>query len=187
MARLRHEDHLDLEQFRDYLRLLARLQIDARVQARVDPSDVVQQTLLEAHEALARSDAVVPGDLAAYLRRILCRNLVDAVRRHQAGRRAVNLEQSLEQSSQRLEVWLADDQSGPEQKLARQEELQQVADALGELPQDQRTAVELKYLKGNSVAAIARQMQRSEQAVGGLLRRGLARMRERLKAWGGKQ
>jgi RNA polymerase sigma-70 factor (ECF subfamily) len=182
MHRPLRDDSPDLESFRDYLRLLARLQIDGRLRARIDPSDLVQQTLLEAHQALVRPEAVVPADLPAYLRRILSRNLVDAIRQHQAGRRDVNLEHSLEQSSQRLEAWLADDQSGPEQKLARQEELQQMASAMAELPEDQRTALELKYLQGASVADIAVEMQRSEEAVGGLLRRGLARLRERLRA-----
>ena len=181
MLRPLHDDRPDLESFRDYLRLLARWQIDGRLRARIDPSDLVQQTLLEAHQALIRPEAVIPADIPAYLRRILGRNLVDAVRRHHAGRRDVDLEQSLEKSSFRLEAWLADDQSGPEQKLARQEELQQMARALAELPEDQRTAVELKYLQGASVAAIAVEMQRSEEAVGGLLRRGLARLRERMK------
>jgi RNA polymerase sigma-70 factor (ECF subfamily) len=175
-------DQLDLEQYREYLGLLARWQIDSSLRARIDPSDLVQQTMLEAHEALVRPEADIPTDVAAYLRRILGHNLVDAVRRHQAGRRDVHLEQSLERSSLRLESWLADDHSSPEQKLARQEELRELAAALNGLPEDQRTAVELKYLQGESVADIAVQMKRSEEAFGGLLRRGLAQLRDRLKA-----
>jgi RNA polymerase sigma-70 factor (ECF subfamily) len=182
MTRPGLDDGPDLERFRDYLRLVARLQLDKRIQARMDPSDLVQQTLLEAHQALARPEAEAPADLAAYLRRILGRNLVDAVRRHHAGVRDVDLEQSLEESSLRLEAWLADKEAGPEEKLTRQEQLAQLADTLVGLPEDQRTAVELKYLQGQTVAAIAEQMQRSEEAVGGLLRRGLAGLRQRFKA-----
>src|ERR687884_581060 len=79
-----------------------------------------------------------------------------------------------------LDVWLADERSSPSEQALRQERLRRLDEALAALPEDQRTAVELKHLHGLAVADIAHQMGRSETAVGGLLRRGIRKLRERL-------
>src|SRR5271165_6970292 len=87
-----------LEQFRDYLRLLARLQIDARLRGKLDPSDLVQQTLLKAHQAEGQFRGATAAEQAAWLRQILARTLANAIRDFGRGKRDVHLERSLEAS-----------------------------------------------------------------------------------------
>jgi RNA polymerase sigma-70 factor (ECF subfamily) len=171
-----------LEDYREYLRVLARLNLDARLQGKLDPSDVVQETLLKAHQGLDGFRGRTDTEMAAWLRTILANTLADALRRFQAGTRDVGLEMSLkeavEQSSSRLEAWLVAEQSSPEERAMRQEELVALAEALAQLPEDQRRAVELRHLGGCTVGEVAGQMGRSKEAVAKLLLRGVGRLRK---------
>ncbi len=98
-----------LEQYVDYLTLLARLQIDPRLRSRLDPSDIVQQTLLIAHEKLGQFRGRTDAEMAAWLRAILANTLAQASRRFYGlkAERARSLEKAIEESSARLEAWLA--------------------------------------------------------------------------------
>jgi RNA polymerase sigma-70 factor, ECF subfamily len=172
--------------YRDYLRLLARIGLDPRLRAKMDPSDIVQDTLLRAYERREQFRGQTEGERVVWLRQILATQLIDAVRRFTAGARDVGMERSLEaaveQSSARLEQFLAREESGAGPDAAREARLVHLAEALARLPDDQRTAVELQHLHGYSVEAVAAHMQRSKAAVGGLLRRGMKRLRELLGA-----
>src|SRR6516225_5694382 len=92
-------DGPDLEAFRTYLRLLARAGLDPRLQAKLDPSDIVQQTLLEAHKDLADFRGQSPEELRAWLRQVLARNLVNALRDFRRDKRDVAREQALVEES----------------------------------------------------------------------------------------
>jgi RNA polymerase sigma-70 factor (ECF subfamily) len=170
-----------VERYRSYLLLLARIQLDARPRAAVDASDVVQQTLLEAH---AKKDQFAGDDagMAAWLRRALANNIRDAFRRLRRYKRDVarerSLEQAVEESSLRLANCLAAKGPSPSFQAAKTEDLLRLADALQELPDGQREAVALHHLHGWALAEIAEHLGRSDGAVAGLLHRGVRRLRE---------
>ncbi len=173
-----------LEEYRDYLHLLGRLELDPRLQGKLDLSGVVQQTLLEASQGAERFRGNTEADRAAWLRKIFAHNLTDEVRRISAQMRDVGRERSveaaLEESSARVEAWLVSEQSSPSQRAVRHEQLEQLAAALAHLPSDQRTAIELHHLRGLSLAEAAEQMQRTRSAVASLIFRGLENLRQQM-------
>jgi RNA polymerase sigma-70 factor (ECF subfamily) len=174
-----------LELYREYLHLLARLQIDPRLRGKLDPSDVVQEALLRAHERWDQFRGTTDAELATWLRQILANQLAEALRRFTRQKRDVGLEQSLtaavEESSARLERWLAGEELAPADRSVRDERLLRMSEALAALPEDQRAAVEMRYLQGLTVSRIGELMGRTEASVAGLLRRGLDRLREILR------
>jgi len=177
---------LPLDRFRQYLLLLARLHLGDDARAKMDASDVVQETLLEAHRKRSQFRGGSEAELAAWLRQMLAFSIADAHRAWSREKRDISRERSLEaafnDSSSKLESMLAAPHSSPSQRASRQEQLVRLADALAQLPEDQRQAVVRKHLQGETVAAIAQHLDRTETAVGGLLRRSMARLRELLKA-----
>lgn len=174
-----------LERYREYLRLLARLHFGPALRAQMDPSDVVQLTMLEAQQALPGFRGTTDAELAAWLRQILARNLADALRTAGRAKRDVarqrSLEQALDESSSRLEAWLAADQTSPSEHAVRNEQLAQLAEAIARLPELQREAVVLRHLEGCSLAQIAARLDKTEAAVVGLLQRGLRTLRSHLE------
>jgi RNA polymerase sigma-70 factor (ECF subfamily) len=167
-----------LEEYRDYLHLLARVQLRAELRGKLDPSDLVQETLLKAHHKRDQFRGGTHKEMAGWLRQILAHTMADAARRLRLEETCgPHLESSLEESASRLEVWLATDSSSPSERAMRQEELLRLARALGQLPEDQRTALELKHLQGWSVEAIGTHMGKTKAAVGGLLRRAVKKLR----------
>jgi RNA polymerase sigma-70 factor (ECF subfamily) len=176
-------DDLPLERFRDYLRLLARLHL-GDAPGGLDPSDVVQQTLLEAHRKRDQFRGPNEAALAGWLRQLLACTLIDA--RRARGRlkrdadRERSLEAALERSSAGLAASLAADQTSPSERAGRHEEAVRLAAALARLPDDQREAVTRRHLLGEPLAAISAAMGRSPAAVAGLLKRGLRQLRESL-------
>lgn len=175
---------MNLDHFRSYLLLLARIRLDRKIQGKLDPSDIVQQTMLEAHAAIESFRGENAAAQAAWLRQILARNLANAVRDLAREKRDVKRERSihadLDASASHLEGWLAADQSSPSQQAQRHERALLLADALANLPEQQREAIVLRHFHGSSLAEIADELKTTTAAVTGLLHRGLKNLRKAL-------
>ena len=168
--------------YRNYLALLARLQVGRRLQGKVDPSDLVQETFLAGHRGFAGFRGRTEAELLGWLRSILAATLASLGRRYWGTqRRDVRLERELagelEQSSHALERGLAADHSTPSQRAARREQAVLLADALGRLSADHREVMILRHLEELSFPEVARRMGRSVEAVKKLWARALAQLR----------
>jgi RNA polymerase sigma-70 factor (ECF subfamily) len=173
-----------LERYRSYLMLLARWHWNPRLTGKLDPSDVVQQTLVQAWQGRSGFRGETDAELKAWLRQILTRSLADLARSYGQQKRDLAKERSLDamvsDSSARLEAWLDDQRSSPQEQAQRNELLVQLADAMGALPESQQEAVTLFHLHGMSVKEIGELMNRTPAAVASLLKRGLQTLRTAL-------
>ncbi len=171
-----------LARYRGYLRMLAGLQLDPRLRSKLDPSDIVQQSMIQAYDAWNQLRGVSEGERLAWLKTIVARNVLHALRDFRRAKRDICREMSLEAvvdaSSARLEGWLSGGHSTPSRCAERAEQLLQIASAVENLPPGQRDAVMLFYWQGCSLAEISENLGRSLSAVVGLLHRGVTRLRE---------
>jgi RNA polymerase sigma-70 factor (ECF subfamily) len=143
-----------------------------------DPEDVVAETMVKVLQRRQQyGGGPVEATWLAWLRSILRTTLIDLVPKISPG-----IHDEVEQSSCRLESWLAADHTSPSMRAAREELLLRIADALARLPQDQQTALEMRYLRvpRGSLADIAAHLGRTKKAAAGLLCRGLAALRDAL-------
>jgi RNA polymerase sigma-70 factor (ECF subfamily) len=173
-----------LERHRPRLRRMIAVRLDRRLAARVDPSDVVQETLAEAAAKL--NDYLCQRPLAFYpwLRRLAQEQLARVGRRHlRAGRRSVTREEPAglpDESVLELAERLLDAGSGPSTRLRRVERQALVRQALDRLPEGDREVLVLRYLEQLSTAEAAAVLEVGESAVKMRLLRALQRLRDLL-------
>ncbi len=178
-------DDETLEKCRAYLKLLAESQIDGWLRQRIDASDLVQKTMLDAVAGRDQFRGSSEGELLGWLRRILSNNLVDVARHHGRAKRDaarnLSLEDEISQSFRRIDALMTTSANSPSQRAALNDQLFRLPLALDALPDAQREAIVLHHLQGLKLKETAERMGRSEAAIGGLLYRGLKRLNELLE------
>jgi RNA polymerase sigma-70 factor (ECF subfamily) len=173
-----------LERHRPKLRRMVAIRFDRRLAARVDPSDVVQESLAEAAARLPEYIRERPLPFYPWLRRIAADRLADAGRRHlYAGRRSVGREEPEglpNESIVALANRLLASQTSPSARLQKREQRDRVRAALALLPDRDREVLVLRYLEDLSTADTAAVLGVGEGAVKMRLVRALQRLRDHL-------
>src|SRR5262245_55007799 len=137
MSVLNSEPAVNLERYRAYLHLLARMQIDPRLRRDCDASDVVQAVMLRAHQGEAGFRGTTQNEQTAWLRKILANTLADLLRdrfrERRDVRREVHLEKAIDESSVHLAACAASREPSPGSVLDDKEDAVRLADALAQL------------------------------------------------------
>tara|TARA_R110002049_G_scaffold4601_5_gene32253 strand:+ start:354891 stop:355604 length:714 start_codon:yes stop_codon:yes gene_type:complete len=173
-----------LEQYRGYLLMLAHRYLSERLRRRIDPSDIVQLTYLEAKRDLPAFRGETPAEFAGWLRGMLKNNVATAVTRH------ITTQKRSIKREVRADGGQEDDSAGggwigqlpgsttsPSGVAIRAEAVVALFNALHQLPETQAEALRLRYMEGLPLAQIVERMGKSDTAVAGLLKRGLQKLR----------
>lgn len=163
-----------LAEHRDHLRQLADRALPPRLKARVDASDIVQQTCLSIFRQIAEFDGTDPAQFVAWVRKMHARNIQNVLRDQlQTQRRGDGWEESLD--GQDLN---AAQQATPSQQAVLHEDALQLAHALERLPEDERAVLRLRYLEGRTLAQVGDDLGLTKDAVVWLMQKGMKRMRQ---------
>ncbi len=174
------------EKCRSYVGLMARAQVESWMRAKIDASDLVQQTMMEAHRGFDEFRGRTEREWLAWLCMILRHNAADFVRRYRGtekrqARREFSLQMPRGGGSECFFFDPSDDGESPSQALLRREREIEVADAVAQLADDYQEVIVLRNVERLPFDEVARRMGRSRPAVQMLWLRALCKLEEILK------
>ncbi len=172
-----------LDQCRGYLTVIVQQEINQQMRAKIAPSDLVQESLLEAYRGFENFQGTSERELLGWLRKTLLNNCADAVRHYRGtARRAMDRECSLDDCSDSdyPRAVVESQSSLPLDKAIRNEQQQRALDGIRQLPERQRRAVMLRNLEAKSFSEIGEALQISTDAARKLWERAIQRLAENL-------
>jgi RNA polymerase sigma-70 factor (ECF subfamily) len=186
-ARCGSSEELDqlLDHFRNCLAILAQTYIGRTLQAKADPSDLVQDTLIEARRDFEQFRGKTEAEFVAWLRTLMANNGAKFVRHYKGVqardiRREQRIEDELDRSTQMM-AGLVSRGSSPSQRAIRGEAAVELANALAELPEHYRDVIMLFHLEGRPIKDVALKMNRTEDSIKKLLARALMSLQSALR------
>jgi RNA polymerase sigma-70 factor, ECF subfamily len=168
---------------RKYLVLLARVEVGRHMQGKIDASDIVQETFLEAHRGFVRFEGDAEPQFTSWLRSILAHTLANTMRRYfgtkaRDPRLEIQIAADIDRSAMSIGGMLVAPGSSPSQQVMRAEQSRLAIEALSRLPEDYETVLILRHLEGLTFPEIAQRMERTVNSVEKLWIRGLSRLRK---------
>lgn len=169
---------------RNYVALIARTQVESWMRTKIDASDLVQQTLLEAHRGFDEFRGGTETEWLAWLRMILNHNAHDFIRRYKTDKRHIGREVQMQQTAPDQSESFFHDPPGPEgtpsQIIVQREREIELADAIAQLTDDHREVIILRNLQRLPFDEIADRMNRSRPAVQMLWMRAIRKLQQQL-------
>ncbi len=171
---------------RSYLGFAARAQIETWLRVKVDASDLVQQTMLEAHRDFVRFQGDTEAELLAWLRKILLHNVADFVRHYRGTakrqvRREVPFRHPAESGLPAGAAEPAAPGGTPSQEFLRRDNELRVIAALEQLAPDYQEVIFLRNLQRLSFNEVAERMGRSRPAAQMLWKRAIEKLRSAME------
>jgi RNA polymerase sigma-70 factor (ECF subfamily) len=168
---------------RGYLQIVARAQVESSLRAKVDASDLVQETLLEAFRDFQRFGGNSEQEWLAWLKRILAHNAADFIRRYRGtakrqARREVPIRRPQDSTLAPGAAEPAAPCATPSQEFLRIDDGLRVTAALAELPPDYQEVIVLRNLQRLPFNEVAERMERSRPAVQMLWMRAIKKLQE---------
>lgn len=171
-----------LQTYRNYLLLLANRELDPDLRAKNGASDLVQETFLKAQAEFDQFQGETPGELLAWLRRILENNLANFTRAYRdTGKRQLAREVSLDRHGSDVPVPpLEAPTPCPSGQIERRERIEQLERALERLPEHYRQVIVLRHRENRSFEEVGRALDRSPEAARKLWLRAIAQLQQEL-------
>jgi RNA polymerase sigma-70 factor (ECF subfamily) len=173
-----------LDAYRPILLALAEAQLDADLRRKVSPSDLVQETIIEAERDFQRAKFESDRQLEAWLKAMLLNNLADARRRYQkTAKRDIRRERSVHDSrvQQLLDRVVQAEYLRSAHDDHRQATRDRLARALKRLPREKRAIIIWVHMKGRPLSEIAERVGKSYDATRLFWKRALHRLKQELE------
>ena len=168
--------------YRRYVELMAHIQRDRSVQPKIAPSDIAQETFVQALRSFDQFRGSTEAELLQWLRSIAASKMAMASRHFHTQKHDVRLEgrlgDEMDRWSDRVATWLTPEGSSPSQQASRREQAVVLANALAELGADYREVILLRHFDELQFSDIAARMGRSINSVKNTWARAIRKLRE---------